>query len=381
MKSDIDLISDMESKLFEMAGSEKSSLQKQDVEQLLKKAGSYESRKNKLHTIQYSLIACIVLASCFIAFFIDQADRAKPFLANAPLQNKLLVPKNPNKPLSKIIIAHEVFKGKSKMVNSTLINRPQPFHNFSEGIKPIVLNKYELSRLGINVIDKKICINNLNICLDKEGLTIYPGKKDFRPGPLLITDDEGNYLQSQIRPARDSISHQQIDTITYPADLLVPVLVCGGDNFTGADVKSHCLRTDIICWFAPTDTFFNRLPPRYHELQRNYDQLIGNPVDNASCEYYEACKNTLAPLADVSIYPNPVIDKFYINIKVEKDKCVDIALFDINGRQVMSIARGLPLHAGVNNIESEAGCLSKGVYLIELRSEGGEVAYQRLMHY
>jgi hypothetical protein len=77
-----------------------------------------------------------------------------------------------------------------------------------------------------------------------------------------------------------------------------------------------------------------------------------------------------------SIRPNPSAGEAAIVFDLEKPERVDLAIFDVQGREVAMIARGQAFEAGEHRVvwsESKAtGRVAPGVYFVRLRTDAGE---------
>ncbi len=72
-------------------------------------------------------------------------------------------------------------------------------------------------------------------------------------------------------------------------------------------------------------------------------------------------------------YPNPFNSTTQINFSLSKAGKASVRLFDLSGREVMTIANG-QFTAGANQITLQGDALSAGVYLLSLQAEGKTAA-------
>ena len=234
------------------------------------------------------------------------------------------------------------------------------------GVHLLSLAPEELEKLGITVSDENICISALKKCISAAGEMKYENTtEDKKPSPVLITDDGGKI-----------VSKQNNDNKLPSGNTLVPVLVCSYDSQSKTSILNH----DIICWYNPDDTLFKNLPLRYSEdMRKDVLQLSGKSADNTNCEYFEICKNTLASFGDMRLFPNPVQNSFTLEVRIKCESRVHMGIYDINGNEVMTLATNYTLKEGLNSLHYETECLAKGIYLLEIISEYGETAYQRMI--
>lgn len=72
---------------------------------------------------------------------------------------------------------------------------------------------------------------------------------------------------------------------------------------------------------------------------------------------------------DVVIYPNPVDDLLYIDLRAEKSVSYTISILDLSGREIIN--HKAQANPGINHQTIDASSLSKGVYLVRILSKAG----------
>jgi len=78
--------------------------------------------------------------------------------------------------------------------------------------------------------------------------------------------------------------------------------------------------------------------------------------------------NVAAIQTKITLYPNPVVDKFYITLAAPPDK-VTIRIININGAVISTNEYNV---AGKNKLEINASQLQRGIYMVELQTEQGK---------
>ena len=102
-------------------------------------------------------------------------------------------------------------------------------------------------------------------------------------------------------------------------------------------------------------------------------KAIGDETESALSE--EVCVKTLGEgieelTSSVSIYPNPVSDKLYIEAEAEVK---EVVVYDVYGRRQVTET---PSHQG--NLSVDVTDLNSGVYFVKVVTENGE-AVQRFI--
>jgi hypothetical protein len=82
--------------------------------------------------------------------------------------------------------------------------------------------------------------------------------------------------------------------------------------------------------------------------------------------------------SDVSVFPNPVNDYFTVNFEVEQPSHLNIALFDIQGRQVELLFDGQTI-SGNQKFSFNKASLPAGVYSLIIRGESGNLVTRKIV--
>ena len=72
----------------------------------------------------------------------------------------------------------------------------------------------------------------------------------------------------------------------------------------------------------------------------------------------------------VSAYPNPFNNATQISFRITESSPIDLAIFDLNGRRVIDLAKG-QYEAGIYTLTLVGTDLSSGLYLVNLKSIEG----------
>ena len=76
--------------------------------------------------------------------------------------------------------------------------------------------------------------------------------------------------------------------------------------------------------------------------------------------------NEILSAKDVSIYPNPVTKTANIDFNLYQNSDVNIAVFDILGKNVMNLYKG-EMMGGANNVQMNVSDLNEGIYFVKLQ--------------
>ncbi|MCK4665026.1 MAG: T9SS type A sorting domain-containing protein [Bacteroidales bacterium] len=72
---------------------------------------------------------------------------------------------------------------------------------------------------------------------------------------------------------------------------------------------------------------------------------------------------------DITIYPNPVINKATISYMLLNNANVDISIFDILGNKILDIVENQEMQKGLSNIEFSTNQINAGIYFVKLNIE------------
>lgn len=74
----------------------------------------------------------------------------------------------------------------------------------------------------------------------------------------------------------------------------------------------------------------------------------------------------------VTLYPNPAINMYYLEFQLDKKSMVDIELYDLNGRKIKTLFEG-ELPASKNDFSFNRNALSNGQYFIQLKVDDSQI--------
>jgi hypothetical protein len=80
----------------------------------------------------------------------------------------------------------------------------------------------------------------------------------------------------------------------------------------------------------------------------------------------------------ISAFPNPFNSSVVISFELRDASLYDLAIFDINGREVWRLASGIS-HLGTNEVEWDAKGMPSGIYFARLSVEGSRSAVQKML--
>jgi hypothetical protein len=119
----------------------------------------------------------------------------------------------------------------------------------------------------------------------------------------------------------------------------------------------------------------NRSYKHHETLAFTPDALIGN----YSSPYHfsnVAPDNTF----NGSVYPNPFIDGFEVNLKSDKTQSYEIQLLDLTGRVLKKVSVASEMTSFNTSIDTEALDLVEGVYLLQVKGSLGKTLTFKVIH-
>ncbi len=81
----------------------------------------------------------------------------------------------------------------------------------------------------------------------------------------------------------------------------------------------------------------------------------------------------------MAVYPNPVVDRVYFNLRLEKASKITLEVFDLEGRKVAVVADGWFSPGKHKLVFDGAGALAEGTYLVVLGVDGERVRAERVI--
>jgi len=236
--------------------------------------------------------------------------------------------------------------------------------SFTEGINLIDLSLSELLQIGFTSNKEQLTYKNNN------GTVVFwvkinswiTGNKEKTSALRFVTNDQGDlYFRKE---DHDSLNINN----------LIPVII-HKDSLTGI------LNSDLICWFSPSDSFFDALPHRIgNDLRKEYHYITAtdkSTLIKPECKYFEECKNTL-DISNFKVYPNPAKDQATVSFTLPEAIGGRIILVDLSGRERQVLQPDIYFSAGSHRFDFDLSTVVEGIYLITLYSNKG-VQTQRLM--
>lgn len=88
---------------------------------------------------------------------------------------------------------------------------------------------------------------------------------------------------------------------------------------------------------------------------------------NVNCPEGRAMNNNNSKTPTAELYPNPTTGSVMINFNITSDEAVSIVLFDLSGKEQLTIQNGL-LKKGTHRMQADLSALAPGTYLIKIVS-------------
>jgi hypothetical protein len=163
-------------------------------------------------------------------------------------------------------------------------------------------------------------------------------------------------------------------------DVFMAVSEDGGDTFTNFKVSESPFLPFSTVFFghylgltAHNDHVF----PVWNRMDDGENSLLGAIVDPAIIGQEELYRQ---PGAQIQNYPNPFTESSFISFRLKEASAITLQLFDITGKEISTLIRGLSYPKGkhVTRIEAEELGLTPGVYILRL-SAGNEQITTRMM--
>jgi hypothetical protein len=162
----------------------------------------------------------------------------------------------------------------------------------------------------------------------------------------------------------------QTDFLTHYNNRADSSLVCvtlaySGNNFANQD-------TNTLYWSAciiNLDSTGNELQNYYYCYADAYD------VSNVYCYTTSIDEPTDYTTTIFDISPNPVTDEANVSFTLANAGNATLAIYDVNGNQVLEIANDM-YQAGNNNVSFNAAGIPSGVYVIRMQSGANIIAKQ-----
>ncbi|MDP4210695.1 MAG: T9SS type A sorting domain-containing protein [Bacteroidota bacterium] len=278
---------------------------------------------------------------------------------------------------------------KKKYPDANLVdyNKHYEFYDYMENIHYIDLSKEELKKIGIRFLngetefDAGIDYRNINnhLFLSKNpdfstsGGRRNPVKLDVYA--LFISNFKEKILRKLglKEPNGDSLKMNELIPVRIKKDL----------------PDGYQLEDDLIFWYAPTEAFFDSLPPRIgNQLKQEYKTIMMRrdpavPLEvksklSSSCTYFEECKATLFDV-NIVLMPNPFTDNLNIELQLQQNEKLTISLFSMTGRKIQTLMPFTELQSGQYRFSYPASDINAGMYLLTVQNARGQLKSQRVI--
>ena len=183
------------------------------------------------------------------------------------------------------------------------------------------------------------------------------------------------------------------------ADGSIAVTVDGGDNSCGiyelewGDIEGHITTVQADASELPFSSTLDDLKPGLYTVV--ITDCSGNTVSESrlvssrrtrrrgrsnDCNPSSSAKNSLEnpSLATFQVYPNPFAEQTTIEYSVLEDAHLSIEIFGVDGKQIATVFEGMAKSKQVHRASFEVNDLPTGVYILQLKTDNGEVYYERL---
>ncbi|HEY4785700.1 MAG TPA: T9SS type A sorting domain-containing protein [Bacteroidales bacterium] len=283
---------------------------------------------------------------------------------------------------------------KKRYPDANLVDYPRhyEFNDYMENLNYIDLSREELEKIGIrfkNDTGKYSILRTGFEYRDENGHTLWckspynmsmSGRK-----VLLVKLNLYAPYQSGFKSKVLSKLSQGANDSALKMKELIPVRV------KQEQFKDYCpwLDEDQIFWYAPTEAFFDSLPPRIgNELKQDYRTIMirrdpNVPLEEkmkltSSCKYFEECKATLFDVS-FTISPNPVSDNLNLDLDVQLPDKISISIFSVGGRKLITLLPFTNMPVGPQHLSFPVSNLASGFYLVTVQNGKGLVKTQRII--
>ncbi|PLX03950.1 MAG: hypothetical protein C0595_05085 [Marinilabiliales bacterium] len=115
----------------------------------------------------------------------------------------------------------------------------------------------------------------------------------------------------------------------------------------------------------------------YNITINNVADLVGNVMDEYSTSFSYVGLEELLDNSTLNIYPNPTRNKLNIDFKLLKDAEISIIMTDISGKQIQN--KNISAQAGSNKYILDVSDVSKGFYVLRLKTNFGEINHKLIV--
>lgn len=142
---------------------------------------------------------------------------------------------------------------------------------------------------------------------------------------------------------------------------------------------------DYILWFDPTPEIVEKLPARVRETLE--PEILALAQTKDVCEtaiagedtYFDVWRACSGAVEHMNVFPNPTSGKVNVNFSLNEGRKIDIAVHDLFGNKIQTLATGLEKDSGEQQETIQLKGLEAGMYLIVLQTDYGEQAVQRII--
>jgi hypothetical protein len=151
------------------------------------------------------------------------------------------------------------------------------------------------------------------------------------------------------------------------------------------EVKLDGDELDYVLWFKPTMEFLSKLPadiqkriaPEIMKINADGTAFCGEaPVEKPISDMWSACSGAILNL---KLYPIPANDVINYSFELTSDRTLNIAITNINGKEIKSISKGKSFNSGEFQQSEGIANISPGIYYLTISSANGEIVNQRFI--
>ncbi|MEX0968268.1 MAG: T9SS type A sorting domain-containing protein [Bacteroidia bacterium] len=225
--------------------------------------------------------------------------------------------------------------------------------------------------------------------------------------PVFISDYTGNTVLSSYDPEEvekelkeDFISfskekdnwqeHKDMMNRYYSRKLnsYLGILVRSGADPLHPDSNGY--HPDLIFWYEVNEELLNALPKETAEkVRQDYSSLFSPEMfitgktnataTNQSCTYFESCKNRKGAFQELFVNPNPFTEQTHLTLTSTEERRVTIRIYSIQGKLMATVFKNVLQPVGKKEYLLQLPHSGKGIYLISVTTDHGEILSQRLI--
>ncbi|MFT4061856.1 MAG: T9SS type A sorting domain-containing protein [Edaphocola sp.] len=146
----------------------------------------------------------------------------------------------------------------------------------------------------------------------------------------------------------------------------------GGATGTGLPTTLTAGQTYTTSLTTTLDTSWKTADLKYIAMM--IDNSTTSILNSAIYSSATSMSNVVAGINKANVYPNPTIDKAYLEVDMKEASNVNLTVTDLLGRTLSSMDKAL--RSGTNILEINTNNLTAGVYLVNLNTEKGKVSFK-----